>query len=247
MQKAPSSGFAVDQGLYGDTELDSVPELAKNLSRGCGNPTGFADLQPGETVVDFGCGGGIDAILAARKVGTQGKVIGIDFSEEMIEQAKKASETAGLEDGGIEFRVGDMENSELPDDCADVVISNCVINLCPNKEAVYKEAFRILKPGGRLAISDVVLTAAIDPALRDRFQATWSGCLGGAVPEEEYWQTVGKAGFDAVRIVAHRVLSPEELDAMARCPGKEFTPAPEKGDLALVLGKVKSIKFSAVK
>jgi len=142
----------VDQGLYGESELAQLPEVVRNLSRGCGNPTGFADLQSGETVVDFGCGGGIDVILAARKVGSQGRVIGIDFAEQMIERAKEAVAQAGLRDRNIELQVADMEKSNLSGSFANVVISNCVINLCPSKDSVYEEAFRILRPGGRLAI-----------------------------------------------------------------------------------------------
>ena len=195
--------------------------------------------------MDFGCGGGIDVILAAHKVGSQGKVIGIDFAEQMIEQAKQAVSKAGLQDRNIELYVADMENSQIPERLADVVISNCVINLSPDKEAVYKEAFRILKRGGRLAISDIVLTEDIDPNLREHFQSTWAGCLGGAVTEQDYFQTVSKVGFSAVQIVAQHTLSAEELVAMASCPGVEFTPAPAKEDLAVVQGKVKSIKFTA--
>jgi arsenite methyltransferase len=237
----------VDQGFYGEAELSSIPELARNLSRGCGNPTGFANLQPGETVVDFGCGGGIDVILAAHKVGTQGKVIGIDFAEQMIEQAKQAVSKARLHDRNIELYVTDMEKTQIPESLADVVISNCVINLCPEKGAVYKEAFRILAPGGRIAISDIVLTQDIDPNLRERFQSTWAGCLGGAIPEEDYLQMVREAGFHAVQIVVDHTLTAAELEAMARCPGEEFTPAPAREDLSVVQGKVKSIKFTAFK
>ncbi len=185
----------MDQGLYGEAELAQVPEAALNLSRGCGNPTGFADLQPGETVVDFGCGGGIDVILAAQKVGSQGRVIGLDFADQMIDRAKGAVAEAGLQNRSIELQVADMEETELPGSFADVVISNCVINLCPNKDSVYEEAFRILSPGGRLAISDIVLTEDIDPQLRERCQSIWAGCLGGAIPEENYLQTLSKAGF----------------------------------------------------
>jgi ubiquinone/menaquinone biosynthesis C-methylase UbiE len=169
--------------------------------------------------VDFGCGGGIDVILAAHRVGEQGKVVGIDFADQMIERAKGAVAEAGLQDRSIELQVADMEETELPGSFADVVISNCVINLCLDKDAVYKEAFRILQPGGRLAISDIVFTEDINPQLRERFQSTWAGCLGGAIAEEEYWQTVGEAGFAEVRIVARHILTPEELEAMACCPG----------------------------
>ena len=188
-------GLCCGSGFYGEAELSSIPELARNLSRGCGNPSGFANLQLGEVVVDFGCGGGIDVILAAHKVGLQGKVVGIDFAEQMIEQAKQAVVMAGLRHGNIEFFVADMEQTQIPDNLADVVMSNCVINLCPNKDAVYQEAFRILKPGGRIAISDIVLTEDLDTGLRERFQSTWAGCLGGSVPEKDYFETVSKAGF----------------------------------------------------
>ena len=237
----------MDEGLYGRAELALVPEIALNLSRGCGNPTGFANLQPGEVVVDFGCGGGIDVILALQKVGPQGKVVGIDFAPEMIERAKHAVAEAGLQDRDIELHVMSMQKSQLPDGFADVVISNCVINLCPDKGAVYGEAFRILKPGGRLAISDIVLTEKIDPELQERFRSSWAGCLGGAIVEGEYWQTLKQAGFAENQIVARHTLTPKELEAMACCPGEEFTPPPREEDRALVEGKVASIKFTAVK
>jgi ubiquinone/menaquinone biosynthesis C-methylase UbiE len=198
-------------------------------------------------VVDFGCGGGIDVILAAQKVGEKGRVVGIDFAPQMIERAKQAVTEAGLQDRDIELRVADMGKSQLPAGFADVVISNCVINLCPDKDAVYKEAFRIVQPGGRLAISDIVLTEDIDSQLRERFQSTWAGCLGGAISEDDYWQTVKKAGFVEIQIVARHTLTPEELEAMACCPGEEFTPPPSKEDRVLVEGKVASVKFTAVR
>jgi len=246
-KKQPGSGYAVGQGLYEQTDLSLIPEVALNLSRGCGNPTGFANIQSGDVVVDFGCGGGIDVILAAHKVGEQGGVIGIDFASQMIERAKQAVTEAGLKDRNIRLRVADMGKTNLPDGIADVVISNCVINLCPDKDAVYKEAFRLLRPGGRVAISDIVLTEGFNPELRNRFESTWSGCLGGAIPENEYLKKVKQVGFAQIKIVAHHLLTPEELEAMARCPGEEFTPSPAKEDLALVQGRVRSIKFTAVK
>ena len=197
--------------------------------------------------MDFGCGGGIDVILAARKVGPQGRVIGIDFTPQMLERAQQAVTEAGLQSGTIELRLGDMEETGLPDGFADVVISNCVINLCPGKDAVYEEALRILRPEGRLAISDIVLIEGIDPQLRERFRSTWAGCLGGAIPEADYWQTVRKAGFARIQVVARHILTPEELEAMACCPGEEFTPPPTKEDRVLVEGKVASVKFTAVR
>ncbi len=161
-------------------------------------------------------------------------MIGIDFAEAMIQRAHQAVAEAGLQDWNIELRVADMERTKLPDAFADVLLSNCVINLCPDKDAVYKEAFRILGTGGRIAISDVVLTENIAPELRMRFQATWAGCLGGAVQEEEYWQTVSRAGFAEIRVVARYPLKGEELVAMACCPGEEFTPPPARGRTCLL-------------
>ena len=234
-------------GLYSEEELTAVPETALNLSRGCGNPSGFADLRPGDVVVDLGCGGGIDVILAAHKVGARGRVIGIDFAEPMIERARQAVAEAHAQERNIELSVADLERTGLPEAFADVLLSNCVINLCPDKDAVYEEAFRILRPGGRVAISDVVLTEAIAPELQDRFRTTWAGCLGGAVPEEEYWQTVRRAGFAEIRVVARYPLKGEELVAMACCPGEEFTPPPAREDLFLVEGKAVSVKFTATK
>jgi SAM-dependent methyltransferase len=224
-----------------------IPEAGLKLSRGCGNPTGFADLQPGEVVVDFGCGGGIDVILAAHQVGSLGRVIGIDFTDQMIDRARQTVQEAGLKESHVELHVADMEDLPFSDGFADVVISNCVINLCSDKEAVYRSAFRILRPGGRIAISDVLLEEDIAVDLRERFRSTWAGCLGGSVAERDYWSTVHQAGFREIDVVARHTLTPEELESMACCPGKDFTPAPDKQDLAMVHGKIVSVKFKAVR
>ena len=237
----------MDQGLYGQAELSLVPEVALNLSRGCGNPTGFANIRPGDVVVDFGCGGGIDVVLAAHKVGPQGRVVGIDGAPQMIERAKQAVAEAGLQDRNIEFRTAYLDKTQLPDGFADVVISNCVINLCPDKDAVYEEAFRIVRLGGRIAISDIVFTENIASDLQERFQSTWPGCLGGAIAEGDYWQTVRQSGFAEIQIVARHPLTPEELEAMACCPGEKFTPPPSQEDRVAVEGKVTSVKFTAMK
>ena len=197
--------------------------------------------------MDFGCGAGIDVILAAHKVGKQGRVVGLDFAPQMIERAKEAVTASGLQDKHIELRVAELESSRLPDKFTDVVISNCVINLCPDKKAVYAEAYRILKPGGRLAISDVVLSEKIDPLLRERFQENWAGCLGGAVPEDDYWQMIKNEGFAEIITVSRHTLTPQELKAMAACPGEKFTPAPAQEDLTVVQDKVVSIKFTSHK
>ncbi len=244
--EAASPSFAAEHGLYSQEELSLVPETAFNLSRGCGNPTGFADLQLGEVVVDFGCGAGIDVVLAAHKVGPGGKVVGVDMTPHMIERAKQTVAEAHLTET-TELLVADLERVELPDGFADLVISNCVINLCPDKEAVYREAFRVLKPGGRLALSDIVYTGEIDPKVRERFQSTWAGCVGGSIEGDRYFQILQGVGFTNVEVVARHPLPPKELEEMACCPGPEFTPAPAKEDIASVEGKVVSIKFRAGK
>ena len=241
-----SPSFAAEHGLYSPEELSLVPETAFTLSRGCGNPTGFAALRSGETVVDFGCGAGIDVVLAAHKVGPHGKAIGVDFAPHMIERAKQAVAEANVAQTA-EFVLADLDDVELLDGVAEVVISNCVINLCPDKEAVYRETFRILKPGGRLAVSDIVYAGKINPEVRERFQSTWAGCVGGAIDEEQYFQIVRDTGFTETEIVSRHPLQPKELEEMACCPGPEFTPVPAQKDVASVEGKVVSIKFRARK
>lgn len=186
-------------------------------------------------------------ILASQKVGSQGRVVGIDGAEIMIDRAREAVAEAGLENSNIELHVGDIAATQLPNNSVDVLISNCVINLCPDKDAVYEEAFRILRTSGRLAISDIVLTEDIHPELRGRFRSNWAGCLGGAIPEDDYWEVVRQAGFEEFIIIARHTLTLEELEAMACCPGEEFFPAPAKEDIESVQGKVTSVKFTAVK
>lgn len=241
-----TESFALEHGLYSQEELALIPKLAINLSRGCGNPTSFANIQPGEVVADFGSGGGIDLVLAAHKVGPTGKVIGIDFAPHMIERAKQIMEEAGLRDK-VEFILLDIENPQVPDNIADVVISNCVINLCPCKPCVYKQIYEILKPGGHLAISDIVTVGDVDSKVREYFQSIWSGCTGGAIPEDDYFRIVREAGFDQLKAVVRHTLGPKELDEMASCPGPKFSPAFSREKLAQMQGKIVSTKFVAVK
>ena len=241
-----TESFALEHGLYSQEDLALIPKLAINLSRGCGNPTSFANLQLGEVVADFGSGGGIDLVLAAHKVGPTGKVIGIDFALHMSERSKQVMKEAGLSDRA-EFILLDIENPQVPDNIANVVISNCVINLCPCKPCVYKQVFDILKPGGRLAISDIVTIGDVDPKVREYFQSIWSGCTGGAIPEDEYFKIVEGAGFSQLKVVARHVLGPKELNEMASCPGKKFSPAFSQEKLAQMQGKIVSTKFVAVK
>ncbi|MBU2100690.1 methyltransferase domain-containing protein, partial [Candidatus Micrarchaeota archaeon] len=233
--------------LYTAKELASLPEIARNLALGCGNPVSFAGLKPEEVVVDLGCGAGIDIILATDKVGKKGKIIGVDIAPQMIKWAKKAVAQANLVDRNIEFSVGDIEKLKLPDSIADKVISNCIIVLCPNKDLVYENAFRLLKSGCLLAISDVVLTEPIDPKINERFKSTWRGILGGAIPEKDYLNIVKKAGFKDIKVVKRHIFTPGEVYMMSRCPGDEFVPATDPKYLKVLEGKAASIKFTAVK
>ena len=241
-----TESFALEHGLYSQEDLALIPKLAINLSRGCGNPTGFANIQPGEKVTDFGSGGGIDLVLAGHKVGPTGKVIGIDFALHMIERVKQVMKEAGLSNRA-EFILLDIENPQVPDNIADVVISNCVINLCPCKLCVYKQIFDILKPGGHLAISDIVIIGDVDPKVRGYFRSIWAGCTGGAMPKDEYFKIIQDVGFGQLKVIARHILGPKELDEMASCPGKKFSPTFSKEKLAQMQGKIVSVKFIAVK
>lgn len=246
-QATSTSTFALEQGLYTDDQLALVPDRALDLSRGCGNPTGFAEMTSGRTVVDFGCGGGMDVILAAHQVGPEGRVVGIDFAAPMIEQAGENIALAGLPEDTVELRLVDLAESGLDDACADFVISNCVINLSPDKEGVYREAFRVLRPGGRLAISDVVLSDDIHPECRGRLQSEWVGCLGGTIPVHDYLRILRRSGFTDIDVVAEHQMTGRELEAVSRCPGPAFGPAVTTDDLASVEGKVVSLNLTATR
>jgi len=242
-----ASGDATDPSHYTAEQLAMVPKGALSLSRGCGNPIGFAGLHASEAVVDLGCGGGIDVVLAAHAVGSAGGVVGVDAAPQMIKKARENLVEAGLGAQRVDLRVADLADTGLPAGCADVVISNCVMNLCPDKDAAYQEAFRILRPGGRLAISDMMWTEQIAPDLEASFESTWAGCVGGALPVERYFETVRQAGFEHISVVGEHPFSAGELDEMACCPGPDFTPKPAQADLDAVQGKLTSIKFTAHK
>ena len=192
---------------YTDEELGSVPEDA-NLGLGCGNPIALASLTGGETVLDLGSGAGFDCFLAANKVGAKGKVIGVDMTPEMLEQARENAEKGRYEN--VEFRLGEIENIPAADNSVDVVISNCVINLSPDKPKVFSETFRVLKPGGRLMVSDIVLRKELPDIIRSSV-AAYVGCISGAMMKEDYLAVIKAAGFQDVRIMDEAVFPIEFL------------------------------------
>ena len=194
--------------LYPKADVISLPEEAIAVSAGCGNPTAIANLKAGMTVVDLGSGGGIDVFLSAKKVGPKGKVFGIDATPEMIHRARRTAKENGYEN--VEFRLGEIEHMPLHDSMADVVISNCVINLSPDKEQVFREAFRVLKPGGKLAVSDIVLLEELPEEIQKDLRA-WSECVSGAVSEKAYIGAMKMAGFEKIKVEDRAVYSHELL------------------------------------
>ncbi len=198
----------VTSNLYGDDEIASVPEAALAASLGCGNPTALAELHPGETVLDLGSGGGIDVLLSAKRVGPTGFAYGVDMTDEMLALAERNKVDAGVEN--VKFLKGHLENVPLPDGSVDVVISNCVINLANDKGQVLHEAYRVLKPGGRFAVADVVSQGELPSDLRADMEA-WVGCVAGALEENEYRRLLSDAGFGDVEMQVTRVYDPREL------------------------------------
>ena len=185
--------------LYVPGELANLPDSVTDISLGCGNPTAIAELQPGAVVLDLGSGGGIDCFLAAKKVGPEGKVIGLDMTPDMIKLARRNARKVGATN--VEFRYGEMEDIPLPDESVDVIISNCVINLSPDKDAVFGEAFRVLRPGGQITVSDIVLHGELPQSIRDRLDA-WAACAAGALEESDYLDRIRAAGFDDVEVMS---------------------------------------------
>jgi arsenite methyltransferase len=207
---APSSGGCVDpitSNLYDTTQTGQIPETAVRASLGCGNPTALAKLNPGEIVLDLGSGGGIDVLLSARRVGPTGKAYGLDMTDEMLALARQNQREAGVEN--VEFLKGEIEHIPLPDNSVDVIISNCVINLSADKDQVLREAFRVLKPGGRFAVSDVVVRGEVPAEVR-RSMELWVGCIAGALRDYDYVAKLAKAGFDSIDIEPTRVYSIED-------------------------------------
>ncbi|MBW8868848.1 MAG: arsenite methyltransferase, partial [Acidobacteria bacterium] len=195
-------GDPISSDLYSTTETDGIPADAVAVSLGCGNPTALIDLQPGQTVLDLGSGGGIDALLSARRVGPTGKVYGLDMTDEMLALARENQRQAGATN--VEFLKGTIEAIPLPDQSVDVIISNCVINLSVDKDAVLREAFRVLKPNGRFAVSDVVFRGDVPAEVRRNLEL-WVGCVAGALRDDEYASKLKAAGFVDIELEPWRV------------------------------------------
>ncbi len=201
----------VTSGLYSDEEAGSLPEAAFHASLGCGNPTALVELHPGDVVLDLGSGGGIDVLLSARRVGPTGRAIGLDMTEEMVILARRNAEVAGVRN--VEFLQGRIDAIPLPADAVDVVVSNCVINLAGDKRRVLAEAFRVLKPGGRLAVSDIVVRGDLPVEVRRDVDAL-AGCVGGALAEQEFLDLLSEAGFAEPSLEFTRVYSADDVEAM---------------------------------
>jgi len=228
---------------YTDDELETVPEGA-NLGLGCGNPVALASLRGGETVLDLGAGAGFDCFLAANKVGRNGKVIGVDMTPEMVEKARDNAKKGNY--SNVEFRLGEIENLPAADNSVDAVISNCVINLVPNKDRVFAETFRVLRPGGRIMISDIVLLKELPDSIRNSVEA-YIGCLSGAIMKGEYVEAIEAAGFRDIKIVDE---TPFPVDLMANDPtGKTIIENSQisAADLKDMANSVVSVKVNATK
>ena len=235
---APSAEELSTEVGYSVDELASIPEGA-NLGLGCGNPVALASLRPGETVLDLGSGGGIDCFLAARRVGPEGRVIGVDMTPEMIRLARENAAKSGLKN--VEFRLGEIESLPLEDGTVDAVISNCVINLSTDKEKIFREIFRVLKAGGRMMVSDIVLDSELPEQVKNSV-AAYTGCIGGALKRDEYLAAIAKAGFSGVEIVAETKVP---VDLWADFPEEAKTLSRE--EIKAALGAIASIKVAAKK
>jgi arsenite methyltransferase len=208
----PSSCDPITANLYNDSEKATLPCGAMAASLGCGNPTALAELKPGETVLDLGSGGGIDVLLSARRVGPTGKAYGLDMTDEMLTVARQNQRDAGV--GNVEFLKGEIENVPLPDNSVDVIISNCVINLSAETDKVLREAFRVLKPGGRFAVSDIVVRGEIPREVQRQLEQ-WAGCIAGAVEESGYRSKLKAAGFQSIEIEPTRIYTAADLTTLS--------------------------------
>jgi 2-polyprenyl-3-methyl-5-hydroxy-6-metoxy-1,4-benzoquinol methylase len=218
----------ITTNLYSADQTGIIPEKAVRASLGCGNPTALIDLQPGETVLDLGSGGGIDVLLSAKRVGPTGKAYGLDVTDDMLTLARENQKQAGVTN--VEFLKGEIEDIPLPDNSVDVIISNCVINLSADKDRVLREAFRVLKPGGRFAVSDVVVRGSVPEAVR-KSMLLWVGCIAGALEENEYIAKLTGAGFEDAMVEPTRVYSVEDARQFLTAAGVDVDAiAPQVND-----------------
>jgi ubiquinone/menaquinone biosynthesis C-methylase UbiE len=224
---------------YINGEASEVPAQALAASLGCGNPTALAELKPGEIVLDLGSGGGIDVLLSARRVGPTGKAYGLDMTDEMLALARENQQRAGV--ANVEFLKGEIEHIPLPDASVDVIISNCVINLAADKDVVLREAFRVLKPGGRFAVSDIIVRREVPDAIRKNLEL-WTGCLAGALEDREYRQKLAAAGFEQVDIEPTRIYTAEDAAAFLSASGLEGSDLRADIEGAFMSGFVRATK-----
>lgn len=239
---APASGLSCDpitSNLYDASQGKEIPEEAMLASLGCGNPTALAKLNQGEIVLDLGSGGGIDVLLSARRVGPTGKAYGLDMTDEMLALANENKRKAGADN--VEFLKGEIENIPLPDNSVDVIISNCVINLSADKDRVLREAFRVLKPGGRLAVSDVATRGAIPNEIRQKV-LLWVGCIAGALDETEYRSKLKAAGFEHVEVEPTRVYKVDDAREFLSSAGIDVDAIASEVDEKFMSAFVRAVK-----
>jgi SAM-dependent methyltransferase len=229
----------ITANLYGADQTSGLPLEAIQASFGCGNPTALATIKPGETVLDLGSGGGIDVLLSARRVGPTGKVFGLDMTDDMLALARENQQKAGVTN--VEFLKGDIEDIPLPADAVDLIISNCVINLSPNKDRALKEAFRVLKPGGRLAVSDIVVRGTIPEEIRHSVEL-WAGCVAGALEEKVYLEKLKEAGFEQISIEPTRVYTTDDAREFIIGAGLDVDVVAQAVDGKFMSGFIRAVK-----
>lgn len=229
----------ITSNLYDALQSGEVPEKALLASLGCGNPTALAELKAGETVLDLGSGGGIDVLLSAKRVGPSGKAFGLDMTDQMLTLAEENKRKSGL--ANVHFLKGEIEDIPLPDNSVDVIISNCVINLSGDKDRVLQEAFRVLKPGGRFAVSDVVVRGAVPPAIRKSMEL-WVGCVAGALSDQDYLAKLASAGFENADIEVTRVYSTDDAQDFLAGQGADIQQLAQQVDGKFVSGFIRAVK-----
>ena len=229
----------ITSNLYDAGQAGEVPAAAMKASLGCGNPTALAELKPGETVLDLGSGGGIDVLLSAKRVGPSGKAYGLDMTDAMLALAEENRRKSGL--SNVEFLKGEIEHIPLPDNSVDVIISNCVINLSGDKDRVLSEAFRVLKPGGRFAVSDVVVRGEVPPAIR-RSMELWVGCVAGALSDADYRAKLARAGFGNIEVEVTRVYSSDDARAFLTAEGLDGDAIADQVDGKFVSAFIRASK-----